>query len=253
MKLARTVAFASIAIPAALLSGCALDRYQPVQAHLAGAAPARTASAPVIFLEPAVAGKPFDEIVADNVTGEMWDPAESQRIGFTQNYSDTLAKQGPTLAVMAAMPAPTAAGYAASGQSGLNISSRILVPYGRFIADNLGELIAQSAPNAALCLDQQCVQAKLQAEPGRRVVTVRFTRLSVAENVRNTLTLVVEGTASYGAGTQAVNAPIRDSIVDRSITSEGLWHSDFLRAMNKMANEISSSVAQQIFTAATQG
>jgi hypothetical protein len=35
-------------------------------------------------------------------------------------------------------------------------------------------------------------------------------------------------------------------VINRSITSEGLWHSDFLRAMNNIANESSSMVAEQI-------
>jgi hypothetical protein len=85
------------------------------------------------------------------------------------------------------------------------------------------------------------------------VVTVRFTKLSVAENVPNTLTLVVEATASFEQDGKARNLPIQQSIVDRSITSEGMWHSAYLRVMNKMANEITSSVGQQVFAVATDG
>jgi hypothetical protein len=38
-------------------------------------------------------------------------------------------------------------------------------------------------------------------------------------------------------------------MVNRSITSEGMWHSDFLKAMNAIANESSSAVAAQISAA----
>lgn len=235
---------------AAAVAGCAAPVYQPVQPKLSSAVPARSDASPVILLQPVVAGKPFDEIVSDNVRGAMWNPDESGQIGFTQNYADTLAKQGPQIALMASAPANVGIGMAASGQSGFNVSSRIMVPYGRYITANLRELMAQSAPNATLCLDQQCVQSKPQAGHATPLVTVRFTQLSVAENKTNTLTLVVEGTATVDQDGRTRTIPIRHSIVERSITSEGMWHSAYLRVMNAAANEITSSVAQQVLAAA---
>lgn len=234
-------------------TGCgSLPRYQDAQTKYSMSLPERTNSATVIFLEPVFPGKPFDEIVCDNAIGAMWDPEESKKIGFTQDYADTAAKHGPQLALLAALPTSTAIGLMASGEaSGFNVSSRIMVPYGHFITSNLSELLATASPEAAICLDQQCVQSKIQSNQNARLVTVQFTKLRVAEVKTNTLTLVAEGVATIVNKGQTLRVPISHSIVDRSITSEGLFHSDFLRAMNKMANEISSVLAQQIYLVAT--
>src|SRR5258708_2928138 len=113
-------------------------------------------------------------------------------------------------------------------------------------------MVGGASPGGAVCLDQQCAQSKMQFKENSRLVTVQFTKLRVAEDKANTLTLVVEGAATVVIGGQPIRVPISHSIVDRSITSEGLFHSDFLRAMNKMANEMASSVAQQIYSVATR-
>jgi hypothetical protein len=245
--LATVIAFFSLA-----LTGCgSLPRYQEVLPKYSLSLPDRSDLATVIFLEPVFPGKPFDEVVVDNSIGAIWSPEESRKIGFTQNYSDTTAKHAPQLALLAALPANLAVGLAASGQGGgFNISSRIMIPYGRLITSNLTELLSVASPDAVVCLDEKCVQSKILSKEKVRVIAVHFTKLRVAEDKANTMTLVVEGGASITINGQASRIPIAQSIVDRSITSEGLFHSDFLRAMNKMANEIASSVAQQIYFAA---
>jgi hypothetical protein len=160
----------------------------------------------------------------------------------------------PKLALLATLPANLAIGLASSGQAGdLNISSRIMVPFGRFITANLIDLLAEASPDSTVCLDQQCVLSKMQSQGNSRLIKVQFSKLRVAEGKTNTLTLVVEGTASIEIGGQPMRVSIAHSIVDRSITSEGYFHSDFLRAMNKMANEIASTVAQQIYSVAIKG
>jgi hypothetical protein len=60
------------------------------------------------------------------------------------------------------------------------------------------------------------------------------------------LLLEIEGTATVkpGDGRERL-VPIRN-LVNRSIASEGMWHSDFLRAMDKIANESTSAVVEQI-------
>jgi hypothetical protein len=252
VKSRLTILATVIATFALALTGCgSLPRYQEVQPKYSLSLPDRSNLATVIFLEPVFPGKPFDEVVADNAIGAIWSPEESKKIGFTQNYSDTTAKHAPQLALLAALPANLAVGLAASGQAGgFNISSRIMIPYGRLITSNLTELLSAASPDAVVCLDEKCVQSNMQSKERARFITVHFTKLRVAEGKTNTLTLVVEGDASITINGQASQIPIAQSIVDRSITSEGLFHSDFLRVMNKMANEIASSVAQQIYLAA---
>lgn len=63
------------------------------------------------------------------------------------------------------------------------------------------------------------------------------------------LMLEVEGTATVRrADATTISVPIHN-MVNRSITSEGMWHSDFLKAMNNIANESTSAVAAQIYAA----
>lgn len=236
------------------VSGCSqLPRYQEVQTKYSLSKPASTSTATLVFLEPVFPGKPLDEIVSDNVVGAMWNPEESQKIGFTQNYGETLAKYGPQLALLASLPPHVATGMSASGQAGsFNISSRIMIPYGRYITSNLREMLASVSPSSVVCTDEVCAQSTLQSKGNIRLVTVKFTKFSIAENKVNTLTLVVEGTATTTRNGQSRSVEIRQNIVDRSVTTEGRFHSNVLRAMNKMANEISSSVVQQIYTLTEQ-
>jgi hypothetical protein len=63
------------------------------------------------------------------------------------------------------------------------------------------------------------------------------------------LMLEVDGTATVRrADATTTSIPIHN-VVNRSITSEGLWHSDFLKAMNHIANDSTSAVAAQILGA----
>lgn len=235
-----------------MLAGCtSLPRYKDAQPKYLLPVPAAANATTVVLLEPVFPGKLFDEIVCDNAIGAMWNPDESRKIGFTQNYADTLVQHGPELLLLAALPHYIGIGMAASGDSGLNVSSRIMVPYGRFITANLAELLAAASPGSSVCLDQMCVQNMLTARPNSRLVTVQFTTFKVAEQKTNKLTLVIEGSAKSTIDGQLRSVPIRHSIVNRSIASEGPFHSDILIAMNKMANEITTSIAQQIYVLAT--
>jgi hypothetical protein len=248
----RRIIFASfITAFVLILSACgSLPRYQDAQAKYSLTYPEQISPARIIFLEPVFEGKAFDELVCDNAVGAMWSVEESKKIGFTQNYSETTSKFAPQMALLATLPGPAAIGLAASGQAGsFNISSRIMVPYGRFITANLRELLAAASPGTIVCLTSQCVQSNLVADRNMGLIIVKFSKLRVAEDKINTLTLVVEGSATMVLNGQSVRVPIGKSIINRSITSEGLFHSDVLRAMNKMANEITSSVAYQIYFA----
>jgi hypothetical protein len=230
-----------------LLAGCAVDKYQAAAPSFTGPAGAGGDAGVVVLLEPVFQGKPFSEIVCDNAVGVTWSPEESQHIGFTQRYANTLAKNGPQLAMLAALPANQRIGMSASGDiQPLNIDSRILVPFGRFISNNLKQAIGA---NGQVCEDDACVRRAMQERPKARLVSVQFTKFRVAEEQRNMLTLEVEGMATVRrADATTATAPIRN-MVNRSITSEGLWHSDFLKAMNNIANESSSAVSSQISAA----
>lgn len=53
-----------------------------------------------------------------------------------------------------------------------------------------------------------------------------------------------------GGGQAPRTQALPSRTVNRSIASEGMFHSDFLRAMNKMANELAADHAAKILAAA---
>jgi hypothetical protein len=230
---------------ALFLAGCAVDKYQAATPQFAGTPAPHQEAAVVVLLKPVFPRAPFSEIVCDNTVGVMWSPEESQHIGFTQRYARTLMQNGPQLAMLAALPVNQRIGMQASGNAqALNIDSRILVPFGRYITDNLKQAISSGG---TVCEDEECVSQAAHRYAAPRRVVLEFTKFRVAEDERNTLTLEVEGVATvYRSDAATVTAPIHHLIKNRSITSEGMWHSDILKAMNKIANESSSAVAAQI-------
>lgn len=240
MKSLRVLAFSCVL----LIAGCAVDKYQLAAPSFKGTPGANNADEVVVLLQPVFAGKPFSEIVCDNTVGVAWNPTESRNIGFTQRYANSLAKNASQLTMLAALPANQRIGMSASGSlQPLNVDSRILVPVGRYIAENLKLAIGA---NGQVCEDQECFRRAMQERPAARFISVEFTKFRVAEEQRNMLMLEVEGAAMVsGPNIEKTSVPIR-SVVNRSITSEGLWHSDFLRAMNNIANESSSIVAEKI-------
>jgi len=126
-----------------------------------------------------------------------------------------------------------------------------MIPFGFYISRNLEHLLTTSAPNSKLCFDTQCVENSKVSMPSAVVATVRFTKTSVSEDKPNRLTLIVEGDVVIQGVTDArKQVQLRHEIVERHIASEGYRHSDFLRVMDKMANEISSVIASQIITSA---
>jgi hypothetical protein len=231
----------------ALVAGCAVDKYQAAAPSFAGPPVSRDAAEVVVLLQPIFPGKPFSEVVCDNAIGVSWSPEESRHIGFTQHYANSLAKNASQLSMRAALPANQRIGMSASGSlQPFNVDSRILVPFGRYIADNLKLAIG---PNGQVCEDDECFRRAMQQRPAARFVSVQFTKFRVAEEQRNMLLLEVEGTATVSSTDAAKTTVPIHTVVNRSIASEGMWHSDFLRAMNKIANESTSTVVEQIRTA----
>jgi hypothetical protein len=228
----------------ALVTGCAVDKYQAAAPSFAGSSAAPAKVGQVVLLEPIFPDKPFSEIVCDNTIGVSWSPEESRHIGFTQRYANSLGKNAAQISMLAALPANQRIGMSASGTlQPINIDSRILVPFGRYITDNLRQAVG---PEGEVCENAECVRQAMQKRPGRQLVAVQFTTFRVAEEGRNMLMLEVGGIARVrrGDGTETP-VPVHN-LVHRSIASEGMWHSDFLRAMNNIANESTSAVVEQI-------
>jgi hypothetical protein len=240
MNYLRILALACIT----LIAGCAVNKYQSAAPDFNGGSGANIADEVVVLLQPIFAGKPFSEIVCDNTVGVTWSPEESRSIGFTQRYANSLAKNASQFATLAALPANQRVGMSASGSlQPINVDSRILVPVGRYITENLKSAIGSKGQ---VCEDQECFRRAMQERPLARFVSVEFTKFRVAEDQRNMLMLEVDGTATVsGTNGGKPTVPIHN-IINRSITSEGMWHSDFLRVMNKIANESSSMVVEQI-------
>lgn len=240
----------------AMLSACmTLPRYNVAEPKYSGQRSSQILSRPVvIYFEPVFIGKRFDEVVCDNVVGAIWNPEESIKIGFTQNYAEALPKILPLMALEATLPYNIGRGRVASGESSLNfnnlkIDSRILVPFGLYVARNTEDLLLSASRQSKVCFDVTCVDEQRNHPGINAVTTVRFSKFRVSEDTPNKLTLVVEGNAMLDEQGRKREVPIKYEIVDRSITSEGYTHNSFLKAMEKMANELSSNVADQILAA----
>lgn len=226
------------------LTGCAVDKYQTVAPHFGGATVMKSKINIVVMLQPVFSDKPLSETVADNDIGVFWSPEESHNIGFTQRYASTLSKNAPQLAMLATLPSNERIGMSASGGGkSFNIDSRILVPFGRYIHDNLVEAVASKG---TICETEICLNQAMERHPEAQLILVQFTKLRVTEQERNMLLLEVEGSATMTQSGSAMEIRKIQNQLNRSITSEGMWHSDFLKAMNNIANESSSAVVLDI-------
>ncbi|MBK9021556.1 MAG: hypothetical protein IPL72_16850 [Sulfuritalea sp.] len=245
-----------IAITSLFASGCmTLPRYKDAEPRYVGAAPTKSLNAPlVILLEPVIVGKRFDEVVCDNVVGAFWNPEEAKQIGFTQNYGEILPKILPLVALEASLGRNIGVGRVASGQSSLDfdrikIDSRIMVPFGTYISRNVEQALSVTSGDAKVCFDAACLEEQRRRFPAYKLATVRFTKLRVAEDNPNKLTLIAEGLVLIDEQGRRRDIPVKYEIIDRSISSEGYTHASFLRVMDKTANELSSAIAEQLANA----
>lgn len=226
-----------------LLAGCA--HYADLKVGQAKGSPGRIGKALIVEFEPVLPDKSFEETVWDNVSGAIWDPSESRKIGFSQDY------QGSLFAVT--LPPGVAQGMVASGSLPV-VKSRIMVPFGRVVSDHMVQLAAQASTQATICFTERCAALAKERTPGHRHVRVRFERLSVQERTTNRLTLEGQGRVIVEDPGQPLNtAAFSRQLVDQSVTSEGGFHSDFVRAMNKIVNEFASQVVMDILVASSQG
>lgn len=233
-------------------AGCAsLPRYTAATPHLASQSAAAVSTSVAVLLEPVFPGKSLPETVVDNAIGAYWSPEEASQIGFTQNYGETLATRAPQLALLASLPPSIRPGFAASGQAGgFNISSRIMVPIGLFITSNTKQLLESTHQKALVCVDLACMEQARGTGSYDLYVVVRVKKLRVAEEQANTFTLEAEAQAEVSDARGATTSQlIRATVKNRSITSEGFFHRDFLKVMNKIANEVSSDFALQLVAA----
>lgn len=235
MKVANIIAGAICAIVAA---GCALPRYADVQVGGANTAAETVRTSLVVEFAPVLPGKPFNETVWDNVSGPIWSPTESQRIGFTQNY------EGAVLA--AALPPTIARGMVASGSLPI-VRSRIMMPLGRLVVGSLHQI----GSNVTICFAPDCSTKAKAEDPQRKLVRVRFQNFWVSESSPNHLTVEGVGNVSIEeAGRPMKTVPLTRKLAEQSITSEGYFHSDFIRAMNKIGNRFAADIVGDILSAA---
>lgn len=241
---------------AIITTGCMTrSSYKEAEPRYQGSAQGtKLTSSVVIFFEPVIVGKRFDEVVCDNVFGAFWSPSESTQIGFTQNNAEIAAKVLPLLAFEASLGRNIGGGRVASGQSSIDldkikIDSRIMVPFGSYISRSVEQLMMKTSGEPSICFDAACVDQQRRQSSSTKIATVRFTKFRVAEDNPNKLTLIAEGVVSIDNQGLPQNTPIKYEIIDRSISSEGYTHASFLRVMDKAANELASGIADQLLHA----
>lgn len=242
----------AVALAALLLAGCALPRHTEVVPGPPASTAARSDAAVLLCFEPVFPGKPVAEAAVDNVVGAFWSAEESGRTGFTQRDAETLATNGPRLAMLAALPRPVAIGLSASGQAGtLNIDSRLMLPMGRLLTWHTSQLLAGTAPAALVCADQACFDTARASGHHARTLQLQLTRLRVAEDQPNRLSPEIGSALTVaGDGGAPRTLALQSRLDNQRITAEGLFHSDFLRVMTRLANQVAADHAQKILAAA---
>lgn len=217
----------------ALSSGCVSTNYQNVQPDFLGSAMVLGDAPLVVVLEPMVPGKPFSQTISDNAAGVTWSAEESQHIGFTQDYATLLVKNPPQPGVSL----PHSPGL-------INVESRLMVPFGRLISENLKQALGQAGQ---VCEDPQCVRLAKEKWPDVRVVDVTFTALRVAEEDRNKLMLEVAGEAQATGGHAAPRSVALHHRINESVTRGGM--SNMVPTMNAIANANATAIVNQVLAA----
>lgn len=226
------------------LGGCVSEKYQDVQLPslqpgTGGAVQGgvRSKENAILFFEPVVGDKRFDETVWDNVSGPLWSPDESKKIGFTQHYK---------VPVGGGVGGPASAGYVAAKGGKAFVDSRIMLPMGRLIADAVEIRAKENFDKVIVCFNRGCVEeaARVERIP---VISVSIEMLTIAETKLNHLTLVAKGTEKIRAGSgKEIALPLELGIQNRSLEGEGRTHKAFIKVMNNIGNEFSYKLADQI-------
>ena len=178
---------------------------------------------------------PLAETVWDNGTsGPFIDAAESQRIGFTQNYKEMIpaaAVGGPAMgAAVAARPEYT----------------RIVIPFGRLFEGVFQSGLQKAFPNAEVCTDESC-EAKISGTSMPVIrLSVREFRVWEAPLNHINLTATVEGRVYRGNTGSPKIFQVQHELDGQSLGSIMTTSSGTIRAMNKISNDFAATLSEQI-------
>jgi len=229
-----------MALAVTLASGCSWQRRLPLQsATFSGLVP-RSATKVTVFIKPAVPGHPLPETVWDNVQGPFWSPAESEQIGFDQNYNARALIVPPAF-------------WATAQTSGFPIvDSRLVVPFGRVFSETVRTGADQAFAEAQMCFSQECANSSGASIPK---LTIAIEAFYVWESPENHLNLHAKVRSRWSGANQDEIGP--DQVVERTMERENLGgllstHSGLIVAMNRAVNRFAQEVVMEMLRRAAE-
>lgn len=235
----RHAGYTAAVLVAITLSGCGgvtmspikrapvqIDGYQshlqPVQRNL------------LIKFDEVIPGHQVSETVWDNVSGPFVDIAESNQIGFTQDYGKLLIGTA-----VAGIPG----GLVAVGHPDY---TRIVIPFGRIFEEEFKSGLAKAFPNASACTTGECEAASLNHQ---YTVDIKISEFRIWEKPLNHLNL--KATIECKVRSVIENTPeyvfqIKKQLDGYSLASGLATSQSVIREMNKASNQFSAELAEDI-------
>jgi hypothetical protein len=233
----RHAGYTAAVLVAITLSGCGgvtmspikrapvqIDGYQshlqPVQRNL------------LIKFEEVIPGHQVSETVWDNVSGPFFDIAESNQIGFTQDYGKLMAGTA-----VGGIPGGMVAGMRPD-------YTRIVIPFGRIFEEEFKSGLAKAFPNAYACTTKECETA---SHSPQYVVEIKISQFKIWEKPMNHLNLK----ATIDCKIRSVTTPeyvfqINKQLDGYPLASGLATSQSVIREMNKASNQFSAELAEDI-------
>jgi len=215
-------------------AGCfSWDRRKPlVPADIKADLPAHAEDDIVVYFQEVVPGHPLPEVIWDNAVGPSWDVAESNLIGFTQNYTVT-----PILLPPFATATTT-------------IHTRLVMPFGRCFSAAFESGLQKAYPRHTTCFDASCVEQALASDAAADVVRVTLDSFFTWESPTNHLNYYVTGTSSraHRDGTVVSDYQFAKKSLQESVGGFFSTHSAIIDAMNEQLNRFVEELAIEVVT-----
>ncbi len=189
----------------------------------------------VVRFENTLPNGPLAETVWDNGTsGPFIDAAESQQIGFTQNYEEMMPAAAVGGAAMGAAVA-TRPEY-----------TRIVIPFGRLFEGVFQSGLQKAFPNSSVRPDESS-ESKTSDTP-MAVLKLRVKEFRVWEGPLNHINLAatVECRVYRGNTANPEIFQVQHEINGQSIGSVMSTSRGFIHAMNKISNDFAATLSEQI-------
>ena len=175
---------------------------------------------PLIYFLPTLSDKKLSETIWDNISGPLWDPEESTRIGYTQYYGAFI------------------------------VQSRIFIPFGRIFSEVFISGIKNSFSNFDVCFYESCESQNLKSLPFDPIIKIEVKSFSIWEGPLNHLNFKATVTAKvrkknkneFSETTYVSTKELTGQSLGSSLTTS----SGFIDEMNQLANRFAADITLDI-------